>query len=125
MDRIDTLIRELEEAPEGCWGLWLRVVRFSCKQGWHDNQRLMINEHLIDQAEQIEEESILIAVALSLVPEGWGWLLEIWQREESWAQVVRRPKGSTQPSGIFEGAEAKTPALALASAALKAAQRGA
>ena len=58
--------------------------------------------------------------ALTLVPEGWGWLVEVWQREESWAQVVCRPKGSTKPSGIFEGAEAKSPALALCIAALKA-----
>ena len=63
-----------------------------------------------------------IDAALTLVPEGWGWLVEVWQREESWAQVVRRPEGSTKPSGIFEGAEAKTPAIAITIAALKAKQ---
>ncbi len=60
-----------------------------------------------------------IYAALTLLPENWGWLLETWQHEKAWAQVVQRPSNSNKPSGIFEGSEAATPELAFLSAVLK------
>lgn len=58
--------------------------------------------------------------ARSLLPPNWGWLVEEWQHEKSWAQVVCRAKGETEPSGVFAGAEASSPARALCLAIFKA-----
>lgn len=119
MDHIDTLIRDLEGASEGSReldgeiALLLGWVKHHAGWAHWTTPEGLENQHVPFFSDSLDD-------ALTLVPEGWGWLVEVWQREESWAQVVRRPEGSTKPSGVFEGAEAKSPALALCIAAIKA-----
>ena len=126
----ESLIAKLEQSPEGSRELDVAIWHL-VETGWQRDESdpgwsfrpvrdPNIGRTTVRDSVVAPSYTTSLDAALQLVPEGWGWLVEVWQREESWAQVVCRPKGSTKPSGIFEGAEAKSPALALCIAALKA-----
>ncbi len=123
MTDLDTLIRDLERETEGSRELDHDILAaVGCPTDWREDDD--VQEYTFRTGfDWPPHYTTSLDSALTLVPEGWGWLVEVWQREESWAQIVRRPKGSTKPSGVFEGAEAKSPALALCIAALKARRR--
>jgi len=106
------LIAKLEKAEEGSRAL--SDAMLTACDAW---ERTAVGEIFPDPTRNLQD-------AVDLVPERWGWLVEVWQRAESWAQIVQRPKNSVKPSGIFEGAEAKSPALALSIAILKAVEAG-
>ena len=64
-----------------------------------------------------------LAKTLRSMPSGWGWLIEVWQGDPAWAQVVQRQPGET-PRGMFAAAEAATPAEALEAALAIAKDQG-
>jgi hypothetical protein len=109
---INTLIRDLEAVPEGNFSLWLRAVRLAYDQGWHDNERRELNEYLIGRAFDLNEENILLAVAVSLVPEGLFWNVD------SSGSAFLSTLGTVHQD--VTTADGETPALALTIAALKA-----
>lgn len=138
MTDVDTLIRDLEAAPEvsrkldaEVWASIATNADFGCPTfsvGWEPRFEASEDGKVTLYAKNMKTEEWLersrrpapfyttsLDAALTLVPEGWGWMID-------WTEPTERPRAVLchEPTVTVECREASTPALALCIAALKA-----
>lgn len=113
---MDDLIRQLEEATEGSRELDCDVARaFGYTPPSHPNSSVWIRPDgkTAFHVNNLPYWTTSLDAALTLLGRDWKWLVEVWQDDTGWAQVVT-------DKHLFYGAEAATPSLALCIAALRA-----
>ena len=105
--------------------LWFRVARYAEKQGWVKDEQTDTSIYLIEKVfDDLVDPNVLIAVALSLVPEGVGFKLSGPYAEYQYYckmfAATSKAQATYEPELLDTSSFAGTPALALCIAALKA-----
>ena len=119
MADLDDLLAKLEAAPKDTPELWSEIIVFAAGQGWIDifgkARCTELHNHAFSPFH--DDMNVLIAVALTLVPEGWDWIVssrDTLVDQHPWAACWR---GANDDTGRCWK---HTPALALVIAALEA-----
>ena len=120
-DTLPTLADQIDRAEESTPEIWNNVRVFALNNGLISTEKAEHWREIIAWAFAVPDENLLIAVALSLVPEGWKldqfrdcntwWACQLWRQGiNGWAVYV----------GFNDGKKPATGPLAIVAAALRA-----